>query len=98
MSRFVPNRNLDKELQATPEYRKALVETMEPAAKAAKAFAPVRTGDYRDSITVDPLTARLQASDWKSNWIEYGTSKWHAHAPVRRGARVVGRFREEPHK
>jgi hypothetical protein len=50
----------------------------------AQAIAPVLTGDYRDSIRVykRPRARRLQANDWKSELLEFGTRKMRAYRTI----------------
>lgn len=98
MPRFVPNRNLDRELKAQASYKLALKEVgAEPIAENARELAPVDEGDYRDGIqaTVDGDEVRVDAMDWKSNFIEFGTVDTPVFAPLARGARQAGaRLRE----
>lgn len=90
--RFRPNRNFDRELQRQASYQARLAQAAEPAAEQAKQFAPVRTGDYRDSIkaVADAEGVRVQATDWKANWIEFGSIHNPVFAPLRKGVRAAG--------
>jgi hypothetical protein len=95
--RFVPNRNLNRELAAQLEYKHGLAELAQPIADNAREFAPVDEGDYRDSIevTIDGNEVRVDAFDWKSNFLEFGTSDTPIFAPLAKGARAAGaRLRE----
>jgi hypothetical protein len=96
---FVPNKNADEELAAEPKYKDGLAGMTENAAVAARAFAPVRTGAYRDSIqtVVQDNKIYLSAGDFKAFWIEYGTAAHERRAvgtpifaPLRRGVTAVG--------
>lgn len=55
---------------------------------------PFSTGAYLESIEVQdgdvPGSKRVIATDWKSNWVEFGTEHSPAFAPLRRGADSVG--------
>ncbi len=59
-------------------------------AERARAIAPVRKGDYRDGIKsesgiVDGMgVGRVNANDFKSIWIEAGTTDTPTHAVLRR--------------
>ena len=78
----------------------ALRVLAELGAEAAKALAPERTGRYREDITVDVgvsdkgiAMARINANDFKSVWIEFGTGDpgpTEAFAPLRRGCEAAG--------
>ena len=89
---FRPNPNLANELEAEPQYRSGLAKATQPAVAAAKNFAPVRTGAYRDSIRVveDGRKVYLSAFDFKAWWIEVGSANNTPSAPLRRGARAAG--------
>lgn len=89
---FRPNPNLANELDAEPEFRSGLAKAAQPAAAAAKSFAPVRTGAYRDSIRIveDGRKVYLSAFDYKAWWIEKGSINNTPQAPLARGARAVG--------
>jgi len=96
-SYFKPNRNLERELAAEGDYQKGLAKGAQPAVDAAKQFAPVEEGDYRDGIEVviDDDAVRIDAKDWKSHFIEWGTVDTPIFAPLRRGVRAAGlRFKE----
>lgn len=77
-----------------------MIEAMEAKAKTAvgpaQDIAPVKSGKYRDSIKTGRgvyrgrAVGRLIASDFKSGWIEFGTSKWPAHAVLRRACDAAG--------
>jgi hypothetical protein len=97
-SHFRKNPAFESEVKAEATYLAALAEGTQPAAQSAKNFAPVETGAYRDSIRVaaDGHEVRLEATDFKSWWIEKGTVKWPPHAPLTKGARAAGlKFRAD---
>lgn len=57
---------------------------------------PYETGDYVDSIEPDielengEWIGRVNAFDWKANFIEFGTSDTPTFAPLQRGADAAG--------
>lgn len=86
-------RILDRE----PGVKRLMRRRAEEAASIAKSLAPVATGDYRDSIGVDEDIdgVKLVATDFKAHWIEWGTVRTRAFAPLRTAARkVADRFVE----
>lgn len=89
---FIPNKNLANELEQESEYRSGLAKAAAPAVTAAKNFAPVRTGAYRDSIRIVEQGRKvfLSAFDFKAWWIENGSANNPPSAPLRRGARAAG--------
>jgi hypothetical protein len=107
---FKLNRNLARDLEGEPEHRSGLAKATEPAARAAKAIAPVGTvthtlkggwvneaGDYQRSIKVIERgnEVYLSAFDYKAHWIEFGSVNNPVSAPLRRGAQAAGlRFKE----
>lgn len=97
-SYFRTNPNLSRDISSEAGYKEALAVAAKPAEAAAKSFAPVRTGAYRDSIRVviDSKGVRLDASDFKSHWVEWGSVNQPPSAPLRRGVRAAGlRFKEQ---
>lgn len=92
MARFVPNRNFQRELERDLAYKHGLKEKADDAAEAAKSFAPVLTGAYRDSIKVTEENGEVyvSATDFKANWIEFGSINNPKSAPLRRGAQAAG--------
>lgn len=72
-------------------------EVAERGASAARENAPVATGAYRDGIeaqvgigTQGSVTGRVNAKDFKSAFVEFGTYKWPAHATLRRAVESIG--------
>jgi hypothetical protein len=95
MARFVPNRNLTRQLERTTNYLAVLLDAAKEAEDAAKRIArseAYEEGDYHDSIegTRVGLDVVLQAKDFKAGWIEYGQANFKTVAPLRRGAKAVG--------
>jgi hypothetical protein len=108
-----------RRIASGPAYEEALRPTAEAIAERARTYAPVDSGEYRDSIRVvtgneigfslrgkqgQRVRQRLRgrnlngdsilivAGDFKSHWIEYGTSRRPAIAPLRRAAsEIAGR-------
>lgn len=62
-------------------------ERAEQAAAIARDLAPVESGDYRNGIEADGNM--LNATDWKSHWIEWGSEHNPAHAVLRNAAAQV---------
>lgn len=95
-SRFVINPTFVKRLVRDPSLIPPLKEAAAAAADKAGDLAPVDDGDYRDGIKVAVgadergVLARVNATDFKSHWIEFGTIDTPAFAPLRRA--VLGGF------
>jgi hypothetical protein len=101
---FKVDATFEAELQADPQYHRALREKAEEAAKIARLIAPHRTGDYMRSIHVreGEEGIELAADDYKAWWIEHGTREQRdlgvitpgkgtpAFAPLRRAIRRAG--------
>lgn len=62
-----------------------------------------RSGDYRDSIVAESgfikdetsggeprAVGRVNAKDWKSHWIEFGTVKWKGYGTLEQAAERAG--------
>lgn len=99
MSSFKFNPKAPGELARGAAMGVILKERADAAVAAAKAIAPVESGDYRDGITADigldevrgTLIGRINANDFKSNWVEFGTATgFPAHATLRKAAESVG--------
>lgn len=78
-------------LNNDPGVRAVLHIRAQAAALIAKGTAPVNTGDYKNSIKVreDLKGVSLVATDFKANWIEFGTVHTRAFATLRNAARKV---------
>lgn len=93
--RFTLNPRFEHELAHSAEMRLMLKRKAEQVRDEAKRIARAEaydTGAYHDSIRVvvgeredGTVTARVVSDDRKANWIEVGTSKMDARAPLRRG-------------
>ena len=78
----------------------AMVETLgakaDEGAEACRSIAPVLTGDYRDGIVGESglvkgmAAGRVNAHDFKSHWIEFGTTDTPTFAVLRRGLESIG--------
>lgn len=95
--KFVKNPVVEEQLERTEDMLGALTSRASTVVPIAKALAPVKTGDYRDGIQLTPgfledgrAVARLNAMDFKSGWIEFGTIRIPAHAVLRRAAEAAG--------
>lgn len=97
-SRYIENPGIMDDISRLPKVVSAIKSKAEAAKTIAQAIAPVNTGDYKRGIEMDVAVndrgytmGRVIASDWKSLWIEFGTSKgFPAHAVLRRAVRAVG--------
>lgn len=96
--KFIPNPTAPELLERTPAMRRMLEVKAERVAERARADAPVDTGDYRDGIKASAgfdargnAVGRVNAFDFKSNWIEYGTIYMQAHAVLRRALDTLRR-------
>ncbi len=93
---YVPNPAAPGELIRTPLMVRMLGERADLAAVRAREIAPVDTGAYRDSIEGQSgwrnsiAWGRLNAQDFKAGWIEFGTSRWPAHATLRLACESTG--------
>lgn len=81
---FIPNPQLEKDLHTFKPVTESTEKAANVIAAAARELAPVDTGAYRDSITVDKPSqkngvARVVATDQKSSWIEFGNH--HTNQP-----------------
>ena len=94
--KFVPNPLAAKLLGRTPEMQGFLKLKADAAVEVAKGLAPVESGDYKDGIeshtgTYDgSAAASIAGHDYKTLWIELGTSERSAEAVLRRSVEAVG--------
>lgn len=93
---YIPNPALEKLLGATLEMKIMLHDRADEVVKAAKDIAPVSSGDYRDGLDAESgldkggMVGRVNANDWKSGFIEFGTSTTPTFAVLRRAIDQVG--------
>lgn len=68
---------LQKQIAENKAVQDELKRRAEALAEYARSIAPVKTGEYRDSIAVVPTPEgsgwRVEATDYKAVWIEFGT-------------------------
>jgi hypothetical protein len=95
-SKFVPNPLFEQELLRSTLLQDDLQKVAEDIAEKAVAAAPEDDGDYKAGIEAvsgmgeDGVQARVNANDWKSGLIEFGTEDTPTFAPLRRGAEAAG--------
>lgn len=72
---FVPNPAGIASIPSLPGMVAAMLEIGNQIVSAAQSSAPVLTGAYRSSIEAipHPPGVRVQATDYKSAWLEFGT-------------------------
>lgn len=104
---YVPNPNFRSEVMSSVRLAEVLTAAALAVAGSARVLAPVDEGDYRASIEggLAPadtgaaqaarahVVGRVASSDYKANWIEYGTGNPEPtppFAPLRRGAESAG--------
>lgn len=91
-STFVPNPLLVKELEASVDMEKAMLETAEPIAEKARSIAPVDTGAYQASIRAvsgeedGKVQARVISDVDYAAFLEFGTTTNPAFATLRRAS------------
>lgn len=77
------------------ETKKAVVDRTKAVEGAAKRLAPLKSGRYRAGIkgTVEKTpkgwVGRVDANHFTSAWIEFGTLRTRAFAPLRRATEAV---------
>lgn len=93
-SRIVIDNSAIQKIADDAQIKEQMLLVTMAAKDIAKAIAPEDTGDYKRSIEVDTTAkggVRLKATDFKSHWIEWGTSNgFPAHAPLRRAFMSMG--------
>lgn len=96
LDRFVLDRLGVAALARTADMLRLVEEKANEVADRARSIAPQDSGDYVDGIEVesgienDVATGRVNANDWKSGLIEFGTDHTPAYAPLRKGAEAAG--------
>lgn len=96
MGTFEPNPDFLPELRSEPEYRELIEEKTEALLEGAIAAAPVHTGTYvgglESEINDGPEgpVGRVNATDWASHWVEWGSQNNPPYAPLRKGAAAAG--------
>lgn len=89
--RFVLRPGYEDALERDSRMLRMLERVAGAVAAEARRIGPVATGDYVEGIRADVgvddlggVVGRVNAHDFKSWWIEAGTSRTRAHAPLRR--------------
>lgn len=100
MSVFRPNRNLERDLAATDEFKTGMREIAETVRKPAEAFArqigapwlPKRGSGHAQAVVVeqDEDGTRVVLAGHGAHLAEYGSANNPPHAPLRRGASAAG--------
>jgi hypothetical protein len=94
--KFVPNPESTKLFGRTPAMQAFLKVKAEAALQVAQDIAPEESGDYKEGLEVHEGTyggmaaASLAGHDYKTLWIELGTSQRPAEAVLRRAVESVG--------
>lgn len=100
--KFLANPSLEKELGFDEKMVAAMQALADKGAAAAISVwegsgpHPYETGDYVSGISAEAgiengvAIGRINAYDWKSGFIEFGTSDTPTFAPLRRGADEAG--------
>lgn len=98
--RFVPNPRGIAKVGRDPKMYALVKGLAERGADNARSVAPVGDSDpgehYKDMISVYTglrkgiAFARINAHKFTSHWIEFGTSRMQAFAPLRRGMELLG--------
>lgn len=95
-TKFVPDRQAIGLLSRSREMLQVLEEKARDVASIAKGISPVLTSSYRDGIEstsgIDggKGIGRVNANDWKSHFVEFGTSDTPTFAPLRKAAERSG--------
>lgn len=97
--KYVPNKAGEKIIARSPRMLVMLKGRASAGAAVAKQIAPRQTGAYADGIVAEAgiddgmAKGRINAKDFKSNWIEFGTGApgpTPAYAVLRRACDAVG--------
>ncbi len=95
VSSFQYNNKVIAGLAVHPDIEEQLKDKAERVASAARSIAPVLTGAYRTGIRAESgrvgpyVIARVNANDYKSHWIEAGTSDTPTFAVLRRALDTI---------
>lgn len=98
-AKFIPNPRAGEELGRTPEMGKMLAETAEKVAEVVRTTGPKSEASgehYVDMIEVatgvegKTLIGRVNAKKFTSWWLEVGTARMPALAPLRRAVESLG--------
>lgn len=87
---FKPNPYIEAALEGSQAMLGVVEAKAEAGAEAARGIAPVLSGDYRDGIEAEAgfvgglAVGRINGHDFKSHWVEFGTSSMAAQGVLRR--------------
>lgn len=91
------NSQLPAKLMQQPEFRRALLEAVEPARVNAERYARQaggpwmpRKGGRMIRVGFEGTTIRLTNTDYAAHLIEFGSKNNPPHAVLRRGVRAAG--------
>lgn len=89
---FVPNPGFAAALARSTMFEDDMARIAEEIAETAQANAPESSGDFKDGIesTYGDGYARVNMKDWKSVFIEFGTSEHPFGAPLRKAIESLG--------
>lgn len=93
---FTANPQIAQLLMRSEQMKIMLLAQAGRGVAKARILAPEQSGDYKRSITAvaglegGSMRSRIVAKDFKAGWIEFGTVKTPAFAPLRRGAEAAG--------
>lgn len=86
--------DLETRIRMLPQVQLRLIEVANQIKRVAQAIAPFKTGHYRDGIEVQVFAGdgkvKVVATDFKSNWIEFGTIHQPPRAPLRIAVAMSG--------
>lgn len=94
--KFVPNPTGIALVGRSPAMQAGMIARGEAIVEAALGVSPFLEGDYRAGLKVEAgviggrAAARVNAHDWKSGLIEFGTSDTPTFAPLRTGVDAAG--------
>lgn len=94
--KYVPNPAFVPEMEHSLLLTGLMAMAAKTIADKATELAPVDDGEFRDGITSTTVVeggrvkGRAMATDWRSGWIEFGTSRTPAHATFRRACDALG--------
>lgn len=99
LSGLVLKKTAEQDIANMEGTKAELLKLAQSVVDAAQAIAPYNANDslphYRDQIvaevgdTKDGVVGRVNAKDFKSNWIEFGTVNWPAQHVLTRAAEAA---------
>lgn len=100
---FIPDRGFPDEWARSKDARKLAQEYAEVGLRHAKANAPVRSGEYRNSLraevseTSTGWAGMILSDDRKAPFLEFGTEDTPTFATLRRALEATGAQRRRTH-